>query len=361
MSTLTAPYRNQRKPLLTREVLVLSGLGALLLLVILLSVSTGAVQITVDEIFSILLHKFGGSEEGFTKQTEVVLWSIRLPRVVLSVFIGAALAISGASLQGLFRNPLVEPGLIGVSNGAALCAIIVIVFAKHLPAQLSAVFGTYLLPFSAFLGSLLVTLLAYRISQRHGKTDIALLILAGVAINALTAALIGLVIYYADDTALRTFTFWSLGDLGGASWQKIGFSLFVIAIPVALLTFYYGALDALALGEAEAAHLGIHVERVKYTVIILSALAVGASVAMAGTISFVGLVVPHMIRAVVGPGHRLLLPSSILLGAALLTLADLLARTIVAPSEIPIGVITALIGAPFFIFLLLQSKQKRML
>ena len=361
MPTITTYNKPQPTTLLSREAWVLVGLGVLSLAVILLSISTGAVHISVEEIFAILLHKSGGQADGFSAQKEVVLWSIRLPRVVLGVFIGSALAISGASLQGLFRNPLVEPGLIGVSNGAAFCAIVVIVFSQSLPEQLKDVLGLYLLPFSAFIGSLVVTLLAYRLSQRHGKTDIALLILAGVAMNALAAALIGLVIYYADDTALRTFTFWSLGDLGGASWQKIGFSLIIIAVPVILLTLFHSQLDALALGEAEAGHLGINVEKIKYTVIILSALAVGASVSMGGTISFVGLVVPHMIRPVFGPGHRLLLPASILLGATLLTLADLLARTVVTPSEIPIGVITALIGAPFFIFLLLQTKQRRII
>lgn len=359
--TTTIHVKSKPNPSVSREVLVLGGLGILLLVVMLISISTGAVHISIKEIFAIFLHKLGGAADGFTMQKEIVLWDIRLPRIILSVFIGAALAMSGACMQGLFRNPLVEPGLIGVSNGAALCAAIVIVFSQSVPETLKTLLGVYLLPFCAFVGSLVVTLIAYRLSQRHGKTDIAILILAGVAMNALAAALIGLVTYYADDMALRTFTFWSLGDLGGASWQKISFSLLIIGVPVILLTFFHTSLDALALGEAEARHLGIHVERIKYTVIILSALAVGASVSMAGTIGFIGLVVPHMIRPVFGPGHRLLLPASVLLGATLLTLADLVARTIVAPSEIPIGVITALIGAPFFIFLLMQTKQKRLI
>ena len=356
---LAIKYRQKLSALSFSYRMVLGSLLLFLLLVVLLSAGMGAVEIGEEQLLHILLNKLGLDYHGFLAQQEVVFWHIRLPRIALGVVIGGALAIAGATLQGLFRNPLVEPGLIGVSGGAALCAVLVIVFSQWLPARLAEWLGVYLLPVFAFIGSLLVTLLAYRISRRNGKTDIALLILAGVAINAMAGALIGLAIFYADDVALRSFTFWSLGDLAGASWKRIGFSLGLILLPAVVLIFLYQALDAFALGEAEAGHLGFRVEPVKYSIIILSALTVGASVAMAGMIGFVGLVVPHMVRTVFGPGHRLLLPASFLLGASLLCLADLLARTLVAPSEIPIGVVTSLVGAPFFMGLLIKAKKRQ--
>jgi iron complex transport system permease protein len=344
-----------------RRILVLSGLSALMLALFLVSLSIGAVPIGFPEVLAILGAKLGLAEQSFTPQQEIVLLSIRLPRIVLAVLIGGALGVAGASLQGLFRNPLVEPGLIGVSSGAALFSVTVIVFGAGLSSFLPLLPLIWLLPVFAFIGGLLVTLITYSLSQREGRTDITVLILAGVAINALAGALIGLVIFYADDTALRTFTFWSLGDLGGASWQKIGFSIPLMILPAVGLTFFYRQLNAIALGEAEAWHMGVNVERVKYGIVILSALAVGTSVAMAGMIGFIGLVVPHMLRTAFGPDHALVLPGSILAGASLLMLADLIARTVVSPSELPIGIVTALIGTPFFIWLLLNSKKKRLI
>lgn len=336
-------------------------LALLLFAVLIVSLSFGAVKISFSDVLNITGNRLGVSTEYFSTQQEIVLLNIRLPRVLSGMVIGAALGIAGAAMQGLFRNPLVEPGLIGVSSGAALMAVVVIVFSAALPGTLAALLGTYLLPVFAFSGSLIVTWVVYRFSQRNGKTDIAILILSGVAINALCGALIGLIIYHADDMALRTFTFWNLGDLGGATWSKTGWVLIFILLPAVGLVFLHKSLDTLALGEIEAFYLGMRIERVKYAVIILTALTVGASVAVAGTIGFVGLVVPHILRTAFGPGHRLILPASLLTGAMLVTLTDLLARTVVAPSEIPIGVITALLGAPFFLALLIQAKKKRIL
>lgn len=353
--TLTASIRKNNK-----TILVLASLLLLLVIVFLVSLSTGAVYIRISEVVAILGNKTGFVNGQFTAQQEMVLLSIRLPRIILAIIIGGALGIAGASLQGLFRNPLVEPGLIGVSSGAALFAVLVIVFGKAVPGIMSSL-GNYLLPIAAFLGGLLVTMISYRLSQREGKTDITILILVGVAMNALAGALIGLTVYYADDTALRTFTFWSLGDMGGASWQKTGFAIPLIVLPSVALTFFHRQLNAIALGETEAWHMGVAVERVKYAVILLSALAVGSSVAMAGMIGFIGLVVPHILRTLFGPNHRLILPASVLMGAILLSLSDLLARTVVSPSEIPIGIVTAIIGTPFFIWLLLNAKRKRLI
>ncbi|MGB0522605.1 MAG: FecCD family ABC transporter permease [Flammeovirgaceae bacterium] len=339
---------------------IIGSLALLLVGVMLVAMSTGAVAISVIESINILLDGIGISQEVNTQQ-EMVLMSIRIPRVLLSVMVGAALGVSGAALQGLFRNPLVEPSLLGVSSGAALMAVTVIVFGAYFPYQWMETLQYYLLPIFAFIGSLVVVIITYSISQRQGRTDISLLLLAGIAMNALAVSLIGLIIYFADDQALRTFTFWSLGDLGGATWDKLGWTSLLVVLPSIGLLFYHRKLDAFALGEDEAYHLGISVEQVKYVVVILSTLAIGASVALIGTIGFVGLIVPHIIRTLVGPNHRLLLIASFIGGAILLTLADLIARTVVMPSELPIGIITALIGAPFFIGLLIQSKRKRLI
>lgn len=337
------------------------GGGCILLLSIaLIAISTGTFQISMQESIAILLSKIGFTQEVNTQQ-EMVLWSIRIPRVLLSLMVGAALGISGAALQGLFRNPLVEPSLLGVSSGAALMAVAVIVFGASFPYQWVSNLQYYLLPIFAFIGSLVVVIITYSISQRNGKTDISLLLLSGIAMNALAVSLIGLIIYFADDNALRTFTFWSLGDLAGATWDKIGWTCLLIVIPSVGLLFFHRQLDAFALGENEAYYLGISVEKIKYSVIILSTLAIGASVALIGTIGFVGLIVPHILRTIFGPNHRLLLPLSFIGGAVLLAFSDLIARTVVMPSELPIGIITALIGAPFFIALLIQSKRKRLI
>ena len=276
----------------------------------------------------------------------------------MAALVGGGLAVSGAALQGLFRNPLVEPGLIGVSSGGALFAVLFIVFGAYFP-FLSGLFGSFGLPIFAFAGSLINVLLVYNMANSRGKTDISLLILAGVALTALSGALIGLTLFYADEAALRNFTFWSLGDVGGANWDKVKVGLLLILIPSGLIMRQFRNLNALAMGENEAFHMGVNVQEVKYGVLLLSALVVGVGVSMTGTIGFVGLIVPHLIRLQFGADHRLVLPGSFLLGATLLTGADLLARTIVVPAEMPVGIITAVIGSPFFIWLIINVKKIR--
>ena len=340
---------------------VLVGLALLLLAVLLVSLGVGAVPITGAEALGILWHQLGGAVEGFNLQQERVLLYIRLPRLVLAMVVGAALGVAGAGLQGLFRNPLVEPSLIGVSSGAALFAVIAIVFGSALSGFWAVLSGPYLLPVFAFVGGLITTLIAYGLGHRGGKIDITVLILSGIAINALAGALIGLVIYYADDVALRTFTFWSMGDLGGASWENISMALPMMLLPTLGLTLLGNKLNALSLGEAEAYHLGVNVEQVKYSIILLSSMAVGAAVSLTGTIGFIGLVVPHILRMAFGPDHHVVLPGSMLAGGIVLLLADLFARTVAAPSEIPIGIVTALLGAPVFIWLLISAKKKHII
>lgn len=340
---------------------VITCLSGLLVVLCLFSLSIGAVPVSVSEIIGILLSKTGlGSADQTSVQSLVVL-NIRLPRILFTVLVGAALGISGASLQGLFRNPLVEPGIIGVSSGAALGAIAVILGGKFIAPVFIQSLGSWLLPVFAFTGAVAATLITLRLGNYEGKTQVTILILAGVAITALTGAAIGLAIFYADEQQLRTYTFWTLGDLSVATWDKIMMLAPFVFVTVAGLAALGRPLNALALGEAEAFHSGVNVERLKTLTVILCALAVGTSVAFAGIIGFIGLVVPHIIRISISPDHELLLPASAIGGACLLILADMIGRTIVAPAELPIGIITAIIGTPFFLALLISSKKKRML
>lgn len=337
--------------------LILGLLGSALMVVVVISLSLGAFHIPIYNVLGVLMDTIGLGITDFSPQQSNVLLHIRLPRIVMAILVGGGLGITGAALQGLFRNPLVEPGLIGVSSGGALFAVIFIVFGSGFPVL--SYFGGIGLPLFAFIGGLINTSLVYKLSSSAGKTDISLLILAGVALNALSGALIGLVIFYADDAALRNFTFWSLGDVGGANWDKVGIAFLLISGPAILVTSQFKNLNALSIGENEAFHMGVDVQKVKYILLFSSALIVGTAVSLTGTIGFVGLIVPHLIRMMFGADHRLVLAGSFLLGACLLTIADLLARTIVMPSEMPIGIITAIIGAPFFIWLIINVKKIR--
>lgn len=337
---------------------ILGVLSIVLVLVILLTLSIGQVVIPVKDIVMIMLYKIGLTSQVPDAVHETVLWSIRLPRIMMAVLIGAALAISGAAMQGLFRNPLVEPGLIGVSSGSALAVVSLVVFGSTFSFASASLGLNLLMPVAAFAGGLAATMLVMKIGQQSGKTNIAILILGGVAINALAGALMGLVIFYADENQLRMFTFWTLGDLGGATWQKVFIAAPILILASAWMLFYQFPLNAIAIGEAEAFHMGVDVERTKKSIVFFSALAVGVSVSLAGIIGFIGLVVPHLVRVVFRSDNRLVLPASLIGGPVLLLLSDLLARTLVAPTELPIGVVTALIGAPFFIFLLIRSNKK---
>jgi iron complex transport system permease protein len=285
-----------------------------------------------------------------------VVQTVRLPRVLQGLLAGSALAVSGVLLQALFRNPLADPALIGVSAGAALGAVAVIVLGATLLVGVSRVLGVWTLPLAAFAGALLTALLVFALARRDGVLDPTTMLLCGIAINALTGAGIGLLTYLASDEQLRNLTFWSLGSLGAATWG----SLMGMA-PVALVLLV-GApllarpLNALLLGESEALHLGIAVERLKRWVITLAAAGAGAVVAVCGVIGFIGLIAPHMARLLAGPDHRVVLPLAALLGASLLTAGDLIARVAVRPAELPIGILTALLGAPFFLWLLRRRE-----
>jgi len=297
-----------------------------------------------------------GSARSVADMQEDVLFEIRMPRLLLGLLVGAALGISGAAIQGIFRNPLAEPGLIGISSGASLFAVLIIAFETFLFTSLSTWMGYYLLAFGAFVGAGLTAFLVYRIASKNGRPNVTTMLLAGIAINAFAGALTGLMTYLSTEQQLRTITFWMLGSLGGATWDNLTALAPFILIPVLILPFFGKSLNAFALGELQADLLGMRTDRVKRWVVILSTLAVGASVAVSGIIGFVGLIVPHTVRLMGGADHRFVLPGSLLLGALVLTLADVIARVVVAPIELPIGVITALLGTPVFLYILIKDK-----
>lgn len=328
--------------------------------VMLASLAIGPIPVPVLELVphmpAYLLSNQEGAPEGVALRDWIVVMDIRLPRVVLGALVGAALAVSGAVMQGLFRNPLADPGIVGVSAGAGLGAALFIVLGNAALAPAMAVLGIYAVPIAAFVGGLITTLLLYRIGTRRGTTSVATLLLAGIALGALTGAMTGLLVYVADDQQLRDLQFWGLGSLAGSNWDKVLSAAPIILVMLVCVPFLARGLNALTLGEAAASHIGVRVQRLKNLSIVLVAAATGASVAVSGGIGFVGIVVPHLLRLTIGPDHRYLLPASALLGACLLIAADTLARTIVAPAEMPIGIITAFAGAPFFLWILLRKR-----
>ncbi|MFC0246759.1 FecCD family ABC transporter permease [Falsochrobactrum ovis] len=331
-------------------------LGLALLLTSIFSLTAGASDASALAAFRTLIFGLTEGIEEF-RRDYLIIMEIRLPRIVLAILVGSALAVSGAVMQGLFRNPLADPGLVGVSAGAGLGAVAMIVIGGTILAPLYTLFSIYALPLAAFAGGVATTFLLYSVATRRGQTSVATMLLAGIALGALTGAATGLLVYIADDRQLRDLTFWGLGSLAGATWTKIGAAGPIIAVVLIATPFLARGLNALALGEAAAGHLGIPVQRIKNAAIITVAAATGATVAVSGGIGFVGIVVPHMLRLSIGPDHRYLLPASALLGAIILLLADAVSRTIVAPAELPIGIITAVFGAPFFLWILLRQRS----
>lgn len=319
------------------------------------SIMTGAADASLSNVVRWLLGA-NDADQVLSVRDRIIILDIRLPRAVLGMLVGASLAVSGVVMQGLFRNPLADPGLVGVSSGASLGAVLLIVLGSAVFGPLFALFGFYALPVAAFIGGLVTTLLLYRIATRGGQTSVATLLLAGIALGALTGAFTGVLIFMADDKQLRDVTFWGLGSLAGANWTKIAAAAPIILLSLAVTPFLSRGLNAITLGEAAAFHMGIPVQRMKNIAIVSVAAATGASVAVSGGIGFVGIVVPHLLRLVIGPDHRYLVPASALLGGTLLILADMIARTIASPAELPIGIVTAFIGAPFFLWILLRGR-----
>ncbi|WP_235918979.1 FecCD family ABC transporter permease [Aureimonas psammosilenae] len=337
-----------------RARLVTFLLGLALLTVTVLALGTGPAMLSPAKVVSVLSDGPWAGDAPLAER--MIVWQIRLPRVLLGLLVGAALASVGAMMQGLFRNPLADPGLVGVSSGAAFAAVAAIVLSGGVLAPVASVLGIYTLPVFAFAGGLLATIVIYRVGTREGRSSMALMLLAGIALGAFASAGTGLLVYLSDDNQLRDLTFWSLGGLGGASWTKLAAAAPMMLAALLAAPFLARGLNGVVLGEAEAFHLGIRVQVLKRCTVVVVALATGAAVAVSGVIGFVGIVVPHLLRLAIGPDHRWLLPASALGGGVLLLLADMVARLIVAPAELPIGILTAALGAPVFLWILLRSR-----
>ncbi len=284
-----------------------------------------------------------------------IFFEIRIPRVILACLVGSSLAISGACLQGLFRNPLADPGLIGVSAGAALGASIIIVFGSTIFSKF--VLSTFLLPIAACIGSGVVIFLLFLLTKGFGHQGVTYMLLVGIAINAIASVGIGILTFISTDSELRGLTFWTMGSFGGITWPLLLPAIFIIIIAFFFLSPVLRDLDILQLGESEAKSLGIDVQKLKYRVIFTSAATVGASVALSGMIGFVGLVVPHLVRLIAGVNHSYVIIGSALLGSSLMVVADLLARTLIQPAELPVGLITSAIGSPFFLWLIFRINK----
>ncbi|WP_265674172.1 FecCD family ABC transporter permease [Vibrio qingdaonensis] len=334
--------------------IIFVGFISLLVVTTVYSVTVGPMSISFSDSLIALTTR---SNE-LAPHIPLVVNDIRLPRTLLCLVVGAILAICGTVMQGLFRNPLAEPGIIGVSAGASLGGAIAIVCFSTLGTQFPELMNLAVVPVFAFLGGALTTVLVYKLGSGKFGTSVTIMLLAGVAISALAGAGIGFLNFVADDQMLRDLSLWSMGSLAGATWEKISLATLTLLVLIILFSKKAMALNALLLGESEAMHLGIAVQRLKRQLILLTAVGVGVTVSVSGPIGFIGLVIPHLGRMLIGPDHRTLLPVSALLGALLMTAADMIARVVVAPAELPVGIVTAIVGAPFFLYLLFQQKGK---
>lgn len=332
--------------------LLTAGLLVALLVLVPVAAGIGAYPVPVGDVLASMQHRIGLGGTELDRVAESVLWNVRFPRIVLALLIGASLGCAGALMQGVFGNPLAEPSTIGVSLGAAVGAV------ASISLGLSFL-GTWTLPAMAFVAGLGTVLLVYAMSRSAGRTEVVTLILMGIAVNAFAGALIGLFIFLADTAAVNQITFWQLGSLAQSTWPKVLAVLPCATLGLLVAPLYARRLDLLALGDRPARHLGVDVERLRILLMFVVALLTAAAVSVSGVIGFVGLVVPHLLRMVAGPGHRFLIPGSALGGAVVLLAADLAARTVAAPAELPLGVLTALLGSPFFFWLLRRTRRRQ--
>ncbi|HYI61243.1 MAG TPA: iron ABC transporter permease [Acidimicrobiales bacterium] len=336
-----------------RSGLLLVALAAGLVVLTVAAGASGAFRIPPSEVLGSILHRIGlGWGSTPDALGEDVLWQIRFPRVALTVLVGGSLGCAGALMQGTFSNPLAEPGIVGVSSGAALGAVLVIVTGL-------APFGTWSITGAAFVGGLATVFAVYAASRADGRTEVITMVLTGIALNALTGAVLGLLTYYSDDAQLRSITFWTLGSMAQATWTKVAVVAPLALVGIGVAPLFARRLDLLALGDGPARHLGVDVERTRRVVLLLVAVLTASAVAISGQVLFVGLVIPHLVRMVAGPGHRLLIPGSALAGATILVGADLAARTMASPAEVPLGVLTALVGSPFFFWQLRRMRARQ--
>ncbi len=347
--------KNKTKFSPSNSVFIFPFLLILLALTVLFSMRYGAIEISLEEIFSSFQKWFSNTENKML--TERIFLEIRLPRAILCVFVGASLAVGGVLLQALFRNPIVEPGLVGTSCGAAFGAALYFTLGATFHFQ-DADFGEYTLPLAACLGAIISTGLVFLLShsKQTGKSAIVSLLLTGIAINALFLSGVGFLSYIARDPQARSITFWNLGTLSGANWSSVNLVGAVTFVCVLIALRYAKQLNALMIGEEEAQFLGVRLNSLKWKVLLINVVMVAVATAFVGIISFVGLIVPHLLRILKGSDNRFLIKNSAVLGALLLSLADLISRLIVAPAELPIGIVTSLVGVPVFI-ILLQKKN----
>ncbi len=351
MATATLSPKQATKSI-SRPLLVFGGLGVALLVMTVVSAGSGQLSIPAGEVIGSVFHRLGldWGTSPTHPQGEAVLWQVRFPRVVMGIVVGAALATAGAMMQGVFGNPLAEPGVVGVSSGAALAAATAIAFGV-------SVLGAWTIPVFAFVGGLVTTLLVYAMSRDGGRTEVVTLVLTGIAVNAVASAGMAFVMFVADTQAREQIVFWTLGSLSGTRWLYVALAAPLCVIGCVGTLLLARQLDLLALGDRAARHVGVDVERLRMIAIVLVAVLTAAAVSFCGIIGFVGLVVPHLIRILLGPGHRLLVMASALGGAVLLVTADWFARTAVAYADLPIGMLTALVGGPFFFWLLRRTRR----
>ncbi|WP_300384970.1 iron ABC transporter permease [uncultured Nocardioides sp.] len=335
-----------------RRVGLLGMLSLALLTAVVVAAGRGQLDVAPAEVVGSLLHRLGLDVGPMPShpQGDVTLWTVRFPRVVMAAVAGAALATAGALMQGIFGNPLAEPGVVGVSAGAALAASTVIVFDL-------ALVGTWTVALFAFVGGLVTTILVYLLSRDGGRTEVVTLVLTGIAVNAVASAGLAFLLFLGDQQAREEIVFWQLGSLNGSRWEQVGVAAPFMVVGLVAAMAMSRRLDLLALGDRAARHVGVDVERLRMGAIVVVALLTAAAVAFCGIIAFVGLVVPHLVRLLAGPGHRLLVPASALGGGLLLVVADLGARTLVAYADLPIGMLTSLVGGPFFFWLIRRARR----
>ncbi|QTX05802.1 FecCD family ABC transporter permease [Agromyces archimandritae] len=336
----------------TRRTILFTALGAALVAAMLWSAGSGQLQIAPGEVWASLMRAIGlETAPEAVPNTDSALWNIRFPRIVMALLIGAALAVAGTVMQAVFANPLAEPGVVGVSSGAALGAAAAIVFGWTAA-------GDWATAGSAFVAGLATTLLVYFASRAGGRTEIVTLVLTGIAINAFTSGALAFMTFIGDNASREEIVFWQLGSLNGARWQEAAVMLPLIVVALVAALVLGRRLDLFSLGERGARHLGVNVERVRIIAIVIVAVLVCSAVAFAGIIAFVGLIVPHLMRMIIGPSHRALIVASALGGALLLVVADLVARTAMPMADLPIGMLTSIVGGPFFFWLLRRTRKR---
>lgn len=321
-----------------------------LVLTIILALSIGPVGIPMATVFKILFQ----FPQSWPDSQEIIVTRVRLPRILLGALVGSALAVAGCAMQGLFKNPMASPYILGISSGAAFGASVAIVVGVSF--GVSIFMHTLAIPIMAFIFSSITVFLVYNIARVHGRVPIETLLLAGIAVGAFFSAQVSLMKYLAGEE-LRGIVFWLMGGLWASTWDKVAIAFPLIVLGVGVMMFLARDLNLMLMGEEHALNLGINVESVKKVVLIFASLVTAAAVSVSGIIGFVGLIIPHIMRIFVGPDHRILLPSSCLVGAMFLILMDTLARTMIQPTELPVGIITASFGAPFFLYLLRKRKR----